>query len=131
MESSPRWYNINKNMFSSKLAYLFEYGKEGAHKPHLVLFYVSIGLNPAQAGAISGLRLLGGVLGATFWGWLADRTHYHRCIAIILCLLSSTAFMAQPFVTRQIGDPNKNACPQQSRNETNITSFVDGAAYYY
>ena len=116
------WYHVNKRMLSSKFAYFFEYAKEGSHWPYLVLFYVSIGLDPAQAGFISGLRFTGGVLGAPICGWIADKTGHHRIIAILVCFLAAITNITQPLITKAMGDPDKNSCPQPS--PTNLTLFA-------
>ena len=102
--------HIDKRMLSSKLAYFFEYAKEGSHWPYLVLFYVSIGLDPAQAGFISGLRFIGGILGGPVCGWLADRSGRHRDVAFAVCLIAGATNMCQPVVSMLLGNPNKNSC---------------------
>ena len=125
------WHHINKKMLSSKFAYFFEYAKEGSHWPYLVLFYVSIGLDPAQAGFISGLRFIGGVLGAPICGWIADKTGQHRTIAILVCFMAAITNIMQPIVTMLMGNPEKNTCPQLSAgNDSNLYASYKVASYH-
>ena len=80
--------SFNRKMFPAKAVYFAEYAKEGSHWPYLILFYVSIGLNPAQAGLVNGLRYIGSVIGAPLLGLLADKKRCHKKIAIVVCVLS-------------------------------------------
>ena len=94
-----------------ELDHLFEYRKGKAHGRHLVLFYVSIGLHPLQAGVTSDLRLIVDILGPPFWEWITDRTYWHRNIATLLCLLSPIANMTQPLIEIRIWKPKRNSSP--------------------
>jgi len=122
VEDKP-WYCINTHLISSKAAYFFEYAKEGSHFPYLILFYVSVGLDPTQAGFIGGIRFIGGLLGAPICGWIADKTGRHKTIAILACILAATINMMQPIVTVAMGDHGKrNTCPNISVELDVLTS---------
>lgn len=123
-DKNQKWYHINRHMLSSKFAYFFEYAKEGSHWPYLVLFYVSIGLDPAQAGLVSGLRFIGGLLGGPICGWIADRTGRHRVIAMTICWLAAATNLLQPAVSLLVGDHSKNTCFHMPLNVTNVTDLL-------
>lgn len=52
----------------------------------MIVFLMSIGLTPVEAGLIGGIRLIGGVIGGVFWGFVADYKKQYRIIIGIVCI---------------------------------------------
>ena len=119
--TSLSWYNIDKYTLSSKLSYFFFAAKESCYLPFMVLYLVSIGLNPAEAGIINGVRLLGNIVGAPIWGMLADHKNAHRCVLTILCVMAILFVCSQPFISIIIAREDINTCPYRG-NITDIKS---------
>ena len=111
------WYAIDVSMLPAKLTYFFDQAKEASIWPYLVLFQVSIGLSPAQAGIINGLRFIGCLFGAPLWGMLADQTRIHRPLIMMICAFAILFQCSQPFWGEAFGPKDKNVCPSMS-NET-------------
>ena len=103
-------YSVNRYMIPAKIAYLVNYARYGITN-YFMLFYVSTGLSPTEAGLVNGLQYLGGLFANPFWGWLADYKGSHRMILIFLCVMAIIAVCIQPFIGAIIGNPNNNVCP--------------------
>ncbi|XP_057314171.1 major facilitator superfamily domain-containing protein 6-A-like [Hydractinia symbiolongicarpus] len=111
-KEATKWYSVDRSMLTSKATYFFQNAKQACYTPHMMIFLTSIGLDPAKAGMVNGLRYTGYILGPPLWGLLADRTHAHRRIIFLICVLAIIFNCAQPFVTITYGDKTKNRCPE-------------------
>lgn len=111
-KEATKWYSVDRSMLTSKATYFFQNAKQACYTPHMMIFLTSIGLDPAKAGLVNGLRYTGYILGPPLWGLLADRTHAHRRIIFLICVLAIIFNCAQPFVTIIYGDKTKNRCPE-------------------
>eukprot|EP00111_Clytia_hemisphaerica_P004728 TCONS_00013579-protein len=116
-----QWYRINPDAIPSKLAYFFECGRRIGFNPNLILFFTSIGLNKAESGFIIGLRMIGMILGAPFWGLIADKWQCHRTVIILMTISTLLAITTQPFISVFYGDPDMNQCPYQKINTKSTT----------
>ena len=50
-----KWYDINRTMVPTKLAYFFNGARRLGFAPNLTLFLIAIGLNKEQSGLILGV----------------------------------------------------------------------------
>jgi len=113
---------LNSYMLSSKIAYFLNNAKYSILE-YWVLFYVSTGLNPADAGFINGVQIIGGTIAAPIWGFLADRRQCHRIVIVILCVFAMVSTMIQPFLSERYGDDCKTVCRHQM-NVLNESAYV-------
>ena len=111
MGTAKSWFAIDTYMLSSKISYMLVAAKASSYLPYMILYLTSIGLNPAEAGIITGFRLLGTVIGAPIWGYIADYKNNHRVLITILCLLSILFTCSQPFASLPIAKKDINVCP--------------------
>ena len=88
----------------------------------MIVFLMSIGLTPVEAGLIGGIRLIGGVIGGVFWGFVADYKKQYRIITGIVCIGSIAVMSLQPLLSVWIGDKKKNTC-QNTAEHTNTSTF--------
>ena len=103
-------YSVNRYMISTKIAYLVNWARY-AITDYMLLYYISTGLSPTEAGLVNGLQYLGGLIANPLWGLLADYTGSHRLIVTFLCVMSIIAVCIQPFISANFGNPNDNLCP--------------------
>lgn len=117
-----RWYHIDWDMLPVKASYFFQTAKESAYLPFMLLFLTSIGLDPADAGLINGLRSIGLLCGAPIWGFIADSKNLHRYVTLILCVMSILFVCSLPLISLTVSDPKINVCPvnvtEAPRNST-------------
>ncbi|XP_057292254.1 major facilitator superfamily domain-containing protein 6-B-like [Hydractinia symbiolongicarpus] len=102
---------INFYILPAKLSCFFVAAKDSAYALHLILFLMHAGLDPAEAGAVCGLRLLGFVIGAPFWGYVADNKQAHRLISGVLCIASILLMNTQLLIAYYLGNSSTNKCP--------------------
>jgi len=122
-EKEYKWYYIDKTMISSKLFYLTRGAKTSCFEPYMVIFFISIGLDPSKAGLIGGIRLIGAILGGPLWAFIADLKHIHQLIIIITCICAIISMLVQPFLSLMIGEEQHNKCPIDSTS-SNTTMRV-------
>ena len=132
--SKRPWYYINPGMIPCKTGYFFLMAKELLLRMNIVLFCTSIGLSKSQAGFVAGLRLIGGLVGAPFWGFIADKYHNHRKVLLLLCVVATLFTAAQVSIAYKFGNESTNQCrlstPKNTsvvdmKNSTNSTSSFD------
>ena len=116
-----KWYHINTSMLTSKGLNFFYGGKYSSYEPYIILFLISIGLDPVQAGFIGGIRLIGTIAGGFLWGIIADSKKCYRAIIVITSLGNIVTMMLQPLVSLWIGKPEYNKCPRESIPVINFT----------
>ena len=109
--TAKSWFAIDTYMLSSKISYILVLAKESSFQPYMIVYLTSIGLNPAEAGIITGFRLLGTLIGAPIWGYIADYKNIHRVLITILCLLSIIFTCSQPFASIPMAEKDINVCP--------------------
>ena len=114
---------INQHMLSSKLTYFLNNAKYSMLE-YWVLYYVSTGLNSAEAGLINGIQIIGGTIAAPLWGLLADRRGCHRTLMVLLCLAAMITTVVQPFLSERYGDDCKMVC-RHRMNVLNDTAYLD------
>ena len=115
-----QWYSIDRKMLAAKVVCFLDAAKLGSVVEYSILFQVSIGLNPAHAGLMSGIQLIGALIGGPFWGFIADKKLCHRLITKILCSMSILFVCLIPCVPLFFGDHDSSTCPQ-TWNSTNST----------
>ena len=120
MEKKPKWYHINKNTITSKIAYFIMGSKEGAYKPFLYPFLVDIGLSASQAGLISGLRLIGGLIGSVVFGMIADYSQKFKMVLMFVCIGAMGTMMPQPWIPNILS--NKINCIENKTISSNSTT---------
>ena len=147
---------IDLEWLPAKLSFFFVNFKETSYIPFLNLFLIDSGLSPTQSGLITGLRLLGMMVGSPFWGMVADKTSRHGAVMMTLCVVSMMLMIPQPWVPLLLnkggdcaknltspiptgGSPNPTggsaACTQQNDNTlfyvmffiNLVMSFCDGS----
>ena len=116
-ENTKRWYHIDKSTITSKLANFFLGAKCSSYEPYMIIFLLSTGLTPMQAGIIGGLRLVGTIIGGIFWGFLADCKKQYRLVLAIVCAGSVITMGLQPFLSLWVGEKWSNVCPKKSHIE--------------
>lgn len=117
-----KWYHIDRSTLVAKLTNFLHGAKSSAVEPYLILFYLSIGLNPFEAGLVGGFRLFGMIMGGVFWGFVADYKKQYRLTIAIVCIGSIIAMGLQPLLSVWFGDKKRNMCPPRADN-TNATLF--------
>ena len=113
------WYSIDVSMLSSKASYFFNCAKRSCYSPYTVLFMMSIGLDPAEAGLVNGLSVIGFIVAGPIWGLIADHKQVHGIIMFILCIMCVVTVCVQPIIP--LGDKMKNVCPFSS-NSSSVTN---------
>ena len=98
-------------MLPAKICYFFTVAQDGAFKPYLLPFFIGIGLTQAEAGFVTGVRLLGMIVAGPLWGLLTDKKQNHVLILILLAVMSILLNGGQPLLSILIGDKNTNVCP--------------------
>jgi len=105
-----------------KICYFFTVGQDGAFKPYMLPFFIGIGLNQAEAGFVTGVRLIGMIVAGPLWGLLTDKRHNHVFILILLAIMSIVLNGGQPLLSLQIGNEDTNVCPYIKPDTTNNSS---------
>lgn len=120
-----KWYHINTSMLTSKGLNFFYGGKYSSYEPYIILFLISIGLDPVQAGFVGGIRLLGTIAGGFLWGIIADSKKCYRTIIVVTSLGNIVTMMLQPLVSLSIGEPEYNKCPREFLPVINSTVMAN------
>ena len=118
-----KWQYIDQYILAVKLTYFLLGAKTSSFEPYMIVFLMSIGLTPVEAGLIGGIRLIGVVIGGVFWGFVADYKKQYRLIIAIVCIASIVTMGLQPLLSVLIGDKKKNIC-QNTAEHTNTSTFV-------
>lgn len=118
-EQKKSFISIKYFMLPAKLAYFLNYARY-SFTEYIILFLVAAGFTSSSAGQLAGFQLIGGLLAAPIWTYIADRKHLHRFLAVGVCLLSVLLAGAQPFLTETLGNENKTVCPHV------MTSHLEG-----
>lgn len=84
---------------------------------YIMLFYVSTGLSLGNAGWINGLQLLGGMVAAPLWSFLADKMGSHKILSFFVCMMAVFTMSLQPILNESLGDDQRTVCPYKI-NET-------------
>lgn len=116
---------VDTYMLPAKITYFFSTGKEGSILPFIMPFLVGIGLTPAEAGLIVGVRLIGMILGGPFWGYIGDKYQNHKHLMLIIVTSSVILIGGQPFISMKLGDPTKNICPLKTAESNNTATDTD------
>ena len=106
-------------MISSKISYFLNQARDCVYE-FLIIIYVGIGFNTADAGFINGIQLIGGVVAAPLWAYLADKHGIHKFIVSFLCVMALMTMSTLPLLSVIYGDKQKNVCPYKVGNTTNI-----------
>ena len=114
--------NVDMYMLPAKVCYFLTTGISGAFTPYMVPFLVGIGLNKAEAGLVTGLRLLGMTFAGPFWGFITDKRQNHVFIVILMAIMSLILVSGQPLLSLVIGDQSTNTCPAASETKLNVTN---------
>ena len=125
-----KFYSINYYMIPAKVTYFFN-GASIQIDSFLMMFFVSIGFNPAEAGLIAGLQYIGGIIGAPAWGFVADKLSMHRVLIMILCVMAVVTTCLQPILGIYFGNKNTFKCRFKMNNtlHTDDGDFSDSVEY--
>ena len=107
-----KWYHIDISMVNSKALNSCYAGKY-CYEPYIILFFISIGLSPVQAGFVGGIRLIGTIAGGFLWGILADSKKCCHTIIVLSSLGNIAPMMLQPLFSLWIGTPGHNKCSME------------------
>ena len=108
-------FSVNYYMVPAKVAYFFN-GAIREIESYLMLYFISMGLNPAEAGVINGLQYIGGFIGAPLWGFVADKFRIHRGLAIALCVMAAITTCLQPLLGIYFADKFRYKCHVKPNN---------------
>ena len=103
------FFSINYYMVPAKVAYFFNTARREIEL-YLMLFFISMGLTPAEAGVINGLQYIGGFIGAPVWGFVADKFRIHKGLVIALCVMAVITTCFQPLLGIYFGDKFRYKC---------------------
>ena len=112
-----RW--IDRDMVSVKLSFAFHYAAIGAWYPFMLLFLISLDLDPLMAGLILSLRSVASSLATPLWGFLSDYTGRKKIVLTTITIGLSATILALPFVAVQLNDFTRNS---SSLNQTLATN---------
>ena len=98
-----------------KAYYFFFYSAVGSSLPYLMLYFKQLGLNPARAGILSGVRLFCEFIGAPLWGTIGDKFRMRKII--LFAALASFATGTLLFMAFQ---PRNQECIETTGNTTDI-----------
>ena len=123
VEKSPKNCNpsrwIDRDMISVKLSFAFHYAAIGAWYPFMLLFLISLDLDPLMAGLILSLRSVASSLATPLWGFLSDYTGRKKIVLTTITIGLSATILVLPFVAVQLNDFTRNS---SSLNETLATN---------
>ena len=131
--------SIDKDFVPAKLSYFLLNMRQSSYLPVLNVFLTDVGLTTAEAGIITGTRLVGQIIGAPFWGMVADKSRKYLLVLTCLVLISISLMLPQPWIPLWIGDEcaaNGTASFNGSMqiNSTSVTSTCakkDNKAMFY
>ncbi|XP_022806040.1 major facilitator superfamily domain-containing protein 6-like, partial [Stylophora pistillata] len=111
-----------------KAYYFFFYAAIGSSFPYLMLFFKQLGLNAAQAGILSGVKLFSEAIGGPLWGTIGEKFRIRKIILFAsLVSFSSGILLFMPF------PPRNQECIETRANATEIRiplSFTTGQMRY-
>lgn len=127
--SSPNSFALcHPAKLAFKAYYFFFYAAIGSSFPYLMLFFKQLGLNAAQAGILSGVKLFSEAIGAPLWGTIGDQLRIRKIILFAsLVSFSSGILLFMPF------PPRNQECIETRANATEIKtplSFTTGQIRY-
>ena len=123
---ATKWYHVNREAIPSKVAYIVSTIKDGCTHPFINLFLISIGLSPFKAGLVTGLSLIGSVLGSIFWGMMTDWSKRYQIIIVIVSCGASISMLVQPWIPNMFNEYlwlNQSDC--NIYNATNSTNHTE------
>lgn len=120
---------IDKYMLPCKVTYFFTLGKDASFHPYILPFLIGTGLSTKQAGLISGIRVIGMILGGLLWGYIGDKRKNHKQIMIILIAMSLIFISGQPLVSIFVGDKKKNICQTVHKNAPSSSSSNSSSTF--
>ena len=115
VDDGEKFFSVNYYMVPAKVAYFFNSAKKQI-KMYPMLFFITMGLNPAEAGVINGLQYIGGFIGAPLWGFVADKFRIHRGLAISLCVMAAITTCLQPLLGIYFADKFRYKCHIKPNN---------------
>ena len=130
-DKNEKFYSINYYMLPAKIAYFLNGGRTQIDK-FFILFVVSIGFNPAEAGLIAGLQSIGGIIGAPAWGFIADKCRIHKVLVVVLCVLTIFSTCLQPVLGVYFGDRHRFKCPFEPNktHQNNVDEFGNSVNHH-
>ena len=127
---SSKWYHIDFETIPSKVAYFMFGVKDAMYSSYVILFLVDVGLSTSQAGLVSGLSLIGSMLGAVFWGMLTDWSRKRRLVLLVVVIGSSSCMTLLPFVPQAIKTVGENCSSYEVNNQTNSSILIESEMQY-
>ena len=99
MQISPEETSNKRPLQIIRLLYFFQFAGIGIFVSFINVYLHDAGLNGTEIGLVGTLASLFGMLGATFWGYLSDRTGRPRLILIIGALGMAAVSQLYPLTT--------------------------------
>ena len=96
-------FQIDTDFIPAKLCYFLANMRQSSYLPVLNVFLTDIGLTTAEAGVITGTRLVGQLLGAPFFGMVADKSRKYLLVLTCLIFMSNCLMLPQPWIPLWIG----------------------------
>lgn len=95
---------IDKEMIPAKLTYLLCEGYMGSILPILNVFFVMLGLTPAQAGLITGVSFAVAAIAPPIWSSIIEAFGYRRTNFIILCIGVAATVFSMPYIAISVAE---------------------------
>ncbi|XP_065650947.1 major facilitator superfamily domain-containing protein 6 isoform X2 [Hydra vulgaris] len=116
-----KWYTIDKDMITAKLAYLFLGAERSSVLPYIAVFLTSVGLTIEDTGTVLSLSYVGIMVGSLFWGIMADKTRSYKTILVVLFVSYGAINLAIPLISAKVGWKKLNKCPLETNKTYNST----------
>ena len=115
-----RW--IDRDMIPVKLSYAFYFSAVGAWYPYIMLFLISLDLDPLMAGLILSIHAITSSLATPLWGFLTDFTGRKKIVLTTITIGLSATLFALPFVAVQLNDFTRNSSSLITQNNQTTTT---------
>ena len=117
---------VHKEFISTKIIMFCYYGGKYSLLSYLVVLLVSFGMNPQQAGIITGLRLAVQVIGGIVLGYVSDIIKKRKLVVLVAAGVASISIFVLPFVGYAVRgsyySPELNV--PHNENKTNATQSM-------
>lgn len=117
---------VHREFISTKIIMFCYYGGKYSLLSYLVVLLVSFGMNPQQAGIITGLRLAVQVIGGIVLGYVSDIIKKRKLVVLVAAGVASISIFVLPFVGYAVRgsyySPELNV--PHNENKTNATQSM-------
>lgn len=126
IEFTKNKWKIDSYLIPAKVAYFLSCSRYAINE-FFVLYFVSIGFSSGDAGLLTALQLLGGIISAPFWCLLADEKRIHRTLFTIVSGVSVLTMSSIPILNVILSDNPINKCPYDL--VSNISTTKSGTTH--